>query len=487
MFRAVLLGFLLLAGTAAAQTDPAPSFELTDCRISSAPGSPTIAARCGNLVRPLDPADDSKGTIELRVAVVAALSLEPNNDPLVPIAGGPGQSTISFYAGYAGTFERVRMKRDIVLVDQRGTGDSAAMTCDLDDDVVDGKYSEEETRRLTAQCLELLPHDPRFFTTSVAVQDLEAVRTALGYDAFNVYGISYGSRVAQHFARRYPESTRTVIIDGVVPPQLPLGPDIATESQIALDHVFDRCSESADCNATFPNIADDFALIRGALKEEPVAVEYQHPVTGRRTVTEFTADHLAGAVRLLLYNPRTVALLPLVITEAADGNFVPLASQFDMVASSLTDALNIGMHNAVMCTEDAPFIDWGSLDNEAINASYMGPLQLESIKTMCDVWPAGVLDDDLRTPLVTNKPVLLLSGSADPITPPRFADLAAVDMGNSWHLIGEDQGHGLAPVGCMPRVIADFIEGATLAPGAAECLDDAFVMPFFVDFTGPTP
>ena len=135
MFRAVLLGFLLFAGTAAAQTDPAPSFELTDCRISSAPGSPTIAARCGNLVRPLDPADESKGTIELRVAVVAALSLEPNNDPLVPIAGGPGQSTISFYAGYAGAFERVRMKRDIVLVDQRGTGDSAAMTCDIDDDV----------------------------------------------------------------------------------------------------------------------------------------------------------------------------------------------------------------------------------------------------------------------------------------------------------------------------------------------------------------
>ncbi|MGI9222422.1 MAG: alpha/beta hydrolase [Woeseiaceae bacterium] len=487
MIRAVLLGFLLLAGTATAQSGPAATLELTDCRISAGPGSPGIAARCGNFVRPLDPGDESLGSIELKVAVIPALTLEPAGDPFVPVAGGPGQSTIAFYAGWAKAFERIRQKRDIVLLDQRGTGESAAMVCDIDDDVVDGKYSDEETRRLTEQCLQLLPHDPRFFTTSVAVRDLEALRVALGYSAFNIYGISYGSRVAQHFARRYPEVTRSVIIDGVVPPQLPLGPDIATESQIAVDHVFDRCVESAACNERFPNIAEDFALIRGALAEESVTVEYQHPVTGKRTIADFGEDHLAAAVRLLLYSPRTVALLPLVISEAADGNFVPLAAQFDMVVSSLAESLNIGMHNAVMCTEDAPFIDWDSLDNDAINASYMGPLQLDSIRSMCAVWPQGVLDDDLREPLATDKPILLLSGSADPITPPRFADMAAVDMSNSWHLVGDDQGHGLAAVGCMPRVLAGFVEGVSLADGAADCLEDAFVMPFFVDFTGPTP
>ena len=184
MFRAVfpgllLQGFLLLAGAAAAQTETAATLELTDCRISSGPGMPGIAARCGVFVRPLDPADESKGTIELRVAVVPALSLEPATDPFVPVAGGPGQSTISFYAGYASAFSRIRQKRDIVLIDQRGTGDSAPLTCDIDDDVVDGKYSFEETTRLTEQCLEVLPHDPRYFTTSVAVADLEALRVAL--------------------------------------------------------------------------------------------------------------------------------------------------------------------------------------------------------------------------------------------------------------------------------------------------------------------
>ena len=299
MFRVVSLG-LLLAGPlfspiGAAQEGPAATLELTDCRISASAGAPGIAARCANFVRPLDPDNESLGNIELRVAVIPALTLEPASDPFVPIAGGPGQSSISFYAGWSAAFERVRQKRDIVLVDQRGTGDSAAMVCDVDDDVVDGKYSEEETRQLTEQCLELLPHDPRFFTTSVAVRDLEALRIALGYSAFNVYGISYGTRVAQHFARRYPASTRTVIIDGVVPPQLPLGPDIATESQIAVDYVFARCAENVACNERFPNIADDFALIRGALAEEPVTVEYQHPITGNREIIDFTADHLAGA------------------------------------------------------------------------------------------------------------------------------------------------------------------------------------------------
>jgi len=272
-----------------------------------------------------------------------------------------------------------------------------------------------------------------------------------------------------------------------VPPQLPLGPDIATESQRAVERVFDRCSEDASCSARFDDIADDFEVLRGALAESPVTVEYQHPETGERRIADFTADHLAGAVRLLLYNPRTVALLPLVISEAADGNFVPLAAQFDMVVSSLAEALSIGMHNAVMCTEDAPFIDWDGLDTEAINNSYMGPLQLESIRTMCSVWPQGVLDDDLRSPLTNDLPVLLLSGTADPITPPRFADMAAEALTNSWHIVGENQGHGLAAVGCMPRVIGEFIAAATLADGAADCMDNAFVMPFFLDFTGPAP
>ena len=145
------------------------------------------------------------------------------------------------------------------------------------------------------------------------------------------------------------------------------------------------------------------------------------------------------------------------------------------------------MHNAVMCTEDAPFIDAAAIDAAALAASYMGPIQLEAIQTMCSVWPAGTLDDDLREPLTTAKPVLLLSGEADPITPPEYAEMAAVNLSYAWHLTGKDQGHGLAAVGCMPRVINEFIKVRKLEKDSANCLDDAFSMPFFLDFSGPAP
>ena len=485
MFRIVAITLLLLSDLSFAENGSV--LELSDCRISVSPGSPGIAARCGTFERPLNPMDESAGTIDLKVAVIPALSLEPATDPFVPVAGGPGQSTIKFYAGWTAAFERIRQDRDILLLDQRGTGESAPMTCELDEDAIDGKYSAEQTLRLTRECLDLLPHDPRFFTTSVAVQDLEALRVALGYGRLNIYGASYGTRVAQHFARRYPDSTRTVILDGVVAPQIPLGPEIATESQRAIDRVFERCARDTACNERFPDIRSDFAALRDTLSVAPVAVALMHPVTAEQEFVEFGDQQLAAAIRLLLYSPRTVALLPLVISEAANGNYTPLAAQFHMIAASLAESLSIGMHNAVMCTEDAPFIDWDNLDHDAINASYMGPLQLDAIKTMCSVWPAGVLDEDLREPLATDVPVLLLSGGADPITPARYAEMAAVDLRAAWLLTGEDQGHGLAAVGCMPRVIGEFVETATFADGAADCLADAFVMPFFIDYSGPAP
>ena len=485
MFRIVAITLLLLSDLSFAENGSV--LELSDCRISVSPGSPGIAARCGTFERPLNPMDESAGTIDLKVAVIPALSLEPATDPFVPVAGGPGQSTIKFYAGWTAAFERIRQDRDILLLDQRGTGESAPMTCELDEDAIDGKYSAEQTLRLTRECLDLLPHDPRFFTTSVAVQDLEALRVALGYARLNIYGASYGTRVAQHFARRYPDSTRTVILDGVVAPQIPLGPEIATESQRAIDRVFERCARDTACNERFPDIRSDFAALRDTLSVAPVAVALMHPVTAEQEFVEFGDQQLAAAIRLLLYSPRTVALLPLVISEAANGNYTPLAAQFHMIAASLAESLSIGMHNAVMCTEDAPFIDWDNLDHDAIHASYMGPLQLDAIKTMCSVWPAGVLDEDLREPLATDVPVLLLSGGADPITPARYAEMAAVDLRAAWLLTGEDQGHGLAAVGCMPRVIGEFVETATFADGAADCLAEAFVMPFFIDYSGPTP
>jgi pimeloyl-ACP methyl ester carboxylesterase len=296
---------LLIAGAPSMAQDQgaAPALLLEDCRIRAAEGFPGIKARCGTLIRPEDPSNPDSPAISLRVAVVSALSLEPEPDAFVPIAGGPGQSTVEFYSSVAHAFEDVRRTRDIVLMDQRGTGESAPMTCDVDEDILEGKYSREQTISVTETCLGELPHDPRFFTTSVAVQDLEALREALGYTQFNIYGISYGSRVAQHYLRQYPDSARTVVIDGVAAPQIALGPGIAIEAQNALDSIFDRCAENEACNERFPKIREDFGALRQALAAEPVTVIMPHPLTGHIEEVQFSEQEMAGALRLLSYHP----------------------------------------------------------------------------------------------------------------------------------------------------------------------------------------
>jgi pimeloyl-ACP methyl ester carboxylesterase len=485
MYRLFALALLLAIAATAATS--ASALELSDCRINAGPGYPGIKARCGTLLRPLNPGDPEAGDIELRVAVVPALNLSPEPDPLVPLAGGPGQGAIQFYSAYAGAFEDVRRNRDILLLDQRGTGESARMDCPIEDDIVEGQYSDEQTLEFTQACLDQLPHDPRFFTTSVAVTDLEALRQALGYPALNLLGTSYGTRVAQHFARRYPASTRSVILDGVVAPQLPLGPEIATEAQRALDAIFAHCAADEGCSERFPELDLDFESVRAQLKSGPVSVSLADPLTGHLTTLDFGRNELAAAVRLLAYQPRSMALLPLLINAAANDNYVPLAAQFQMTVSSLVDSLSLGMHNAVMCTEDLPFVDRDGVDFTALEKTYIGALQFEALETICSVWPRGPLDEGFHEPLNTDIPVLLLSGSADPITPPRYADLAAVDLANARHLIGVRQGHGQLAAGCMPRIVADFVSTADLAALDDGCMADAFIMPFFLDFAGPRP
>ena len=474
--------------TGVARTETAGSgLELKDCRIRAGSGYPGIQARCGTLARPEDPSNPDSSTLRLRVAIVPALSLEPAPDPFVPIAGGPGQGSISFYAGYSQAFERVRRSRDILLLDQRGTGDSATMNCEFDENAIEGNISLDQTIEETRNCLATLPYDPRFFTTSIAVQDLEALRLALGVPQLNLYGVSYGTRVAQHYLRRFPGSTRSVILDGVVPPTVALGPIIAIEAQKALDAIFARCAASAACNERFPDLPGEFRSLLSALSSEALELELPNPLTGKPEQTTFGAGELAGAVRLLSYHPNSVALLPLLVHEAANGNPEPLASQFLLVAEGLRDALSLGMHNAVVCTEDNPFVDPQAISREALEQTYIGPLQADALDAICSVWPRGIIDDDFKTPVVSDVPVLLLSGEADPITPPHFADQVALSLQNVRHLTGSLQGHGQASRGCMPEIIGRFVDSASIDDLGEECYSRVFAMPFFLDFSGPSP
>ena len=446
------------------------------CRLV-AEGLPAAYARCETVAVPLDPAEPDGPTVDLFVARIAALSAEPRPDPLVLIAGGPGQSTVDMYLQLRGAFEQARRDRDLILVDQRGTGRSAAgFDCSVPDDLSLDTTGAVVLERVVDECLAGLKSNPRFYTTSVAVQDLDRVRAALGIEQWNLYGVSYGTRVAQHYLRRFPDRVRSVVLDGVVPAPLALGPDVAREAQRALEQIFARCAADAGCGARFAELPQHFVDVLARL-DAPAAGAEPPPLT---------ALELRTLVRFMSYSVATVALLPVLIEEAHGGNYSPLAGQARTLLRDLPESLSFAMSNSVMCTEDSPY---ASADTgEGLSETYLGTTIVEGMGLICERWPVGAIDDDLKTPVVSDKPVLLLSGEFDPITPPAYAERAiAGGLGNSVHVVGRGQGHGLVPVGCVPRILRAFLE--TPPPGEldASCLELEPPTPFFLTLLGPAP
>jgi pimeloyl-ACP methyl ester carboxylesterase len=484
LIAAFILGALLSPPAIEAQ----PLIGLEPCRIADLEGLTSTAARCGRLEVPEDPADPQGPKIRLAIAVVPAVATRAKPDPLFLVAGGPGQGSIQGFAPLLGAFAGVRRERDLVLVDQRGTGDSNRLDCDMPDDVLEsGEIPPAELAALARDCLPGLPGRPQFYTTSIAVGDLDAVRAALGYERINVFGGSYGTRVAQHYARRHPERTRTVVLDGVVPPTLALVPQIAIESQRALERVFARCAADPACNESFPALGEQFARLDAALRRAPVAVTLADPVTGETRKLDVTRAHLVTMARMLVYSPGTASLLPLLIHEAATrGNYAPLAAQAEMLGEELESMIAMGMHHSVVCAEDAPRFA-GAVDRAALEATAIGPQMLDGMAAICAVWPRGPVDPDFAEPLDSDVPALLLSGEFDPATPASYGEMAVRGFANGRHVMVPGQGHGVTRLPCVQGLLRQFVEAGSAAALDAACVARIVPAPFFLSFNGNAP
>ncbi len=463
----------------------APSLAFADCRLENPAGVGAVAARCGRFTVPEDPDAPDGRKIELQVAVVPALNRRAQPDPLFVLAGGPGQAATDFYAAYSSAFASIGRDRDIVLVDQRGTGRSAPLNCEYPEDPEVSGVDAEQLKATTRACLLELTGDPRFYTTSVAVRDLEAVRVALGAARINLYGVSYGTRVAQHYLRRFPTSVRTLILDGAVPPEVILGPDMALDAQRALDAIFQRCTEDPACDARFPGLPAAFTALIERLGE-PVTLTFPHPSTGQPATVEFGVPHLAGVVRLLSYSDSSAALLPLLIDAGTANNLAPLAAQYLLLEQTIESQFAYGMHNAVVCTEDVPLLDPAKIDRAALDATYLGAIPLDGLDAICSAWPAGVLDADLHAPLTSDAPVLVLSGGNDPITPARYGEQVLKQFPRGQHVVVEGYGHGQLASPCIPGLLARFLTEGSAGINAS-CVNSVRAAPFLLDFSGPPP
>ena len=490
-WRAMAVGMVLCSSLAASFLPVRPAaagpLELHECRLEHPLRLTSIAARCGVLKVPEDRTRLGGADIDLSIAIVPALNRRSAAPPLFLLAGGPGQGAAAMYLGYAAAFGRVNRSRDIVLVDQRGTGKSAPLHCDYPDDWQPPSDLMPALRQATLACLKKYGDRVRFYTSSAAVADLDAVREALKVAAIDLYAVSYGTRVAQLYMRRYPASVHAVILDGVTFPEQAIGPDTPLDGERALDLIVTRCGESPDCSTAYPGFRHDLDSLRRQFAAQKSTITIDDPNSGMPLTIEFNRSVLNASLRFLSYNAAQASLLPALVHRAAQGAVAPLAAQTIMTARQVDYQLASGMQNSVICSEDVPYFEAANVDRGAISRTYQGADQLDALLEICKLWPHGPVDADLHSPLHSDIPTLLLSGEADPVTPPADAERAARGLTHHRHLILAGEGHGQVATGCVPKLMAEFLDTAAPEKLDASCLERHRPAPFFVNMTGPAP
>jgi len=458
--------------------------KFTDCTISDESERSRTKAECAYFRVPENYAEPEGKKIDLYVARIKASKKLPEADPITLIAGGPGQGAVKSYAPLLTQFRTLSTNRDIYLIDQRGTGKSKPLQCpDMADPEIE--FDEELTKKLTLECLNSLSVDTRFYNTSVAVKDLDAIRIALGIEQWNLLGISYGTRVALHYLRKYPDSARTTVIDGVAPPDWNLGANMPFDRQNTLEQMFIRCESDPACNESIPNLRNGVNKLVEELKLEAKQIKVENINNGKIEDFKFTAQHLIGLVAQYTYSPTTVSILPIILHEAyANNNFAPIARQV-LLQKDAPPPINMGMFLSAICTEDFPFYAKDDIDIKSVKETFFGIDTFNNLKFSCSVWPRGIIDEDFKYPVVSDKPVLLLSGTADPVTPPRNAEQVKQHLKNSLHIVGKDYGHGLTPHGCTIEIITKFIQTASTEGLEYDCVNDFKAEPLFLNVNGP--
>jgi pimeloyl-ACP methyl ester carboxylesterase len=450
-----------------------------------APGMPiAVEAQCGRLEVPENRDDPDSRRISLGIGWIPVDgAAEP--DPVVLIAGGPGQAAKQAYPMLHAAFRDVRRARHVILVDARGTGDSQPLVCRDSEgraNLTEGDSEDVDTaRRFARGCAETLGRDAdlRYYSTGEHIDDLEAVRRALGVAQFNLIGVSYGTRVAQQFAMRYPASTRSVVLDSVVPNSLVLGAEHSANLEAALNTQFARCRDDAGCSSRIGNPRALLDQVATTLRGDGLApVRFREAQSGewREETPQF--GHLAILLRMYSYSPETATLLPYLLHEAAEGRYEAMLAQAEALTGNLTEQIYHGMQLSVSCTEDADELR----ADPAQTGGVMGNALVEFTQAQCEVWPRGVRDPAFREPLTGDLPVLLLSGEYDPVTPPRYADEVASHLSNARHLILPGQGHSVVGLGCAPKLFAQFLEKTDAKTLDAECLQRLKPLP---PFAGP--
>ncbi|SFC63067.1 alpha/beta fold hydrolase [Massilia yuzhufengensis] len=462
-------------GAAAPAAGAKPTVATRSCHL---PGV-VDALRCVTINVPLDHAKPGAGSIKLHVTVAPAHREGTRGDPVFVLAGGPGQAGSDVIQVLPLVFGRVRATRDIVFIDQRGTGLSGKLDCASKPE--HERMTEEQLKAELLACIGTSKAPFGAYTTDASARDLEAVRRALGYGAVNVWGGSYGTRLGQAYARMYPSSVRTLVLDGVAAPDqvIPAG---ARDAQAALDKLFELCAKDAGCNKAFPTVRADFNALVAKLEAGGIKLSLPDPRTAKQVDFTMTAPRFLGTVHNILYSPADARRLPFLIHNAAQGRWQPFIARQNLATDFGAEGnMAVLMHLAVVCAEDVPRL---TPELRKLDVGQLTKTLAEEMPAMCQAMKVPVAA--FQAPTRIEAPALLFSGALDPVTPPHRAATAAKYMARAQHIVVDNAGHGVSQLGCAPRLLREFLDKPQATLDVA-CMKSIPAPTFQLGSAGPQP
>ncbi len=440
-------------------------------------------ALCGSISVFEDRESRSGRKINLNVMVLPATTRGLSPDPIFFLAGGPGQSAVDTGPYLFSRLYKLRRERDVVLVDQRGTGESNSLACQVDAAEIEqlGQTIEEmmsiEIGRFK-ECLQEYDANPALYTTPIAMDDLNEVREILGFDKINLLGISYGTRAALVYIRRHEASVRSAVLDAVVPLTMTIPANVAIDAQSAFDRLLMDCQAQPGCAAQFPDLGQHFRDLVQRLTNNPGVATISHPRTGEPISSRIDSRAINRLVRGILYDRTLSRLLPFSIEAAYEGNFQPLISlALSMVSEDTT--ISNGMMASVLCSEDMQRVTESRDSPDFDNALY------EALLPVCEFWPKGKIEPNYFEAVKSTVPVLLTSGTLDPITPPKYGWEAAATLSNSGHIVVSGVGHGTVATGCLPELLHEFFVNPDPNQLDEGCTTNLSRPPYFTSLAGP--
>ncbi|HYX52684.1 MAG TPA: alpha/beta hydrolase [Candidatus Limnocylindrales bacterium] len=417
--------------------------------------------------------------IALNIMVLPANAPKAEPDPFVPLAGGPGQGAIEAFplVGFVG---KIRQHRDVVLVDQRGSGGSNPLPCVLrdpsDPQSMLGELIPIEKLRACRAELEKKA-DLTQYTTSIWADDLDEVRQALGYEKINVFGGSYGTRAALVYLRRHSDRVRTISLEGVVPPDYRLPVSFSRTIQDSVNKLLDRCATDETCKKEYPDLRKEFETVVQRLDKEPAKFQLK-TASGIQTVTLPRGGFIAN-LRPLLYVPEVVSQFPYFVHHAYKDDWAPYAYLAITIRDAIDKSIDRGLSFSVVCTEDVPGITEAMVRRDTAG-TWLGDYQVRMFQKACETWPRGKAGNDVHAEVHSDVPALLVSGAFDPATPPQISVKEAKDFSNGRVVIVKDGTHGTGSP-CIDGLLSDFVAQGSAKGLDAACTDQIHLPPFLTE------